>query len=155
MASPAEVIRALMIRDGLVMYPIGRATRQNELPQCFVGMMPNEIDVAVLLADTTPRMFGRAMVGTTWKHYGIKLNLRHLASNGQAGYDVIKSISDWIDYLEVPTQVNSRGKTCHVCSLYKDADVKDIGEERGTNRRLWSMDLLLAMRTVEQTPIEE
>jgi hypothetical protein len=154
-ASPAEVLRAMMIEAGFASMPATTLLPGQKAP-CYVASLPDEADYGYLIKDTAPRMFGRAMVGTTWKHYGLKLNYRHLARDGQKGYDAIRALSDWMDDVIGPLSVNCRGFVCKVMSLYKTTDISEIGEEKGgTERRRWAMDLCLAMQSVEQTPIEE
>lgn len=151
MASPAEIVRVVLANAGLVAYPGIDQRPSSDLIQCFLDLMPDAPDEVLVLADNGGRQFGRAMVGTTHKHYQIKANLRTL---DHLGYDLLKAIYDYIDNMDLPTVIESRGMACNIASLYNTSEVAFLGEEVGTRRRLWHLTFGLAMQSVEQTPVE-
>lgn len=152
MASPAEIVRAMLIEAGLVIYPDVVQQPGDGTTQCVVNVVPDQPDQLLLLKDVGGRQFGRLMDGPTLKHYAVKMNMRSL--DDAEGYDVIQSIYLYIDDADYPKHVVSRGMECHIASVYNTSEITSLGEQEGTRRRLWALDIMVALQAVEYTSLE-
>lgn len=154
MASPAEILRVLLMKDaGLVDYPGINQDVHVPKTQCFINVMPDDPPQALCLADTAGRQFGSLTAGRQLQHYGIKINMRH--EDPRKGHDSIKAVKDYIENFSGNVTVRSRGMACNVGSLYNTSSIVSLGLEVGTRRNLWSMSVMMAMQDIEETPVEE
>jgi len=143
MASPAELLRSMLIAGGLVQYPAGQEQDLHApITYCFANVMPNDPPQALCIADTAGIQFGRVMAGQTLQHHGLKLNMRH--EDERKGYDPLKAIFDFIDAFPPNQTVRSRGVAYHVVSVYNVSSILSLGEEPGTKRYLWSLNVRMS-----------
>lgn len=154
MSSPAEIVRAVLIRQGLVIY--GGSVVQipgDGTTQCFVNRFVSEPSQILLIQDSEGTGFGKVMAGQRLKHYGVKLNMRSL--DNDQGYDTIKSVYDFFDKKTPKYTIDSRGYRHYVQNIYNVSEVIFIGEEDKTRTLTWSLNVKVALQSEENTQLEE
>lgn len=154
MASPAEIVRAVLIRQGLVLY--GGSVVQipgDGTTQCFVNRFVDQPSQVLIVQDSEGTRFGREMVTQrALKHYGVKLNMRSLDED--EGYDTIKGVYDFFDKKIPNYAIDSRGYTHYVQNIYNVSEVIFLGEEQGTKILTWSLNVKVALQSEENTKLE-
>jgi hypothetical protein len=152
-ASPAEVVRACLIAQGLVILPEEEGslvpyeqTPGDDSTLCFVPTMPDEIDQAVCISNNTSLNFGRSQRdGRQWMHYGVKLIIRTLDNKG---HDLAVALATGLD--QVARGSVTIGEETHlVHTINRIGSIIDLGEERGKKRQLWSINARVVMQDTE------
>lgn len=155
MATPAEVVRAQLVRAKLCVYP-GIEQQPDYGPfQCFTGELDDKIDNALALIDVSGSLQGREMKsGETLEHFGFKVHLRSLKYEDA---DLIFSVRDYFNRtLLSPFDVYVRDRYAyHVHSVYCTSGVISLGEEKGTRRYNWILNARVVFRDPMRTKLED
>jgi hypothetical protein len=153
MSSPAEVVRAVLIKQGIVVY--GGSVVQmpgDGTTQCFVNRFVSDPPQVLMIQDSEGIGHGSEMKTLRkLKHSRVKLNMRSL--DHDAGYDTIKSVYDFFDKKLPNYTIDSRGDRHYVASIRNDSEIIFIGEEDKTRILTWSLNLRIAM-WIEETELE-
>lgn len=161
MLGPADIVRACLLSQNLVVLPLvdPRLPPLKQIPGdgstvCFVRSMPNDYDQAVCVYDTAGIYWGRSQpTGQSWVHPGFRVLIRSLDLNGE-GYGLANAIARGLDMIPVRSDVTTPDGAVHrVQSIYRISPVIGLGEEVGEKRQLWSITGRVAMRDSEQPPM--
>jgi hypothetical protein len=155
MPSPAEIVRAKIVKDGLAVYP--GVTQQPDFGplQCFVGELEDAIDRAMTVIDAGGNLQGRSQrTGQSLVHPGFKILLR---SPSQEDSDYIYDL--WRQYSVVvkdPFSVLLRNNwQYNVQSVFWTSDVIFLGEDKGTRRRMWTLNGRVVYQEPARTKLED
>jgi hypothetical protein len=151
MASPAEIVRQILINDGLVELPPvpGQLLPQQQMPNdgttaCYVSSMPDTIDQAVMIKDIAGKYSGRLMRGRSTVHFGLLIKIRAL---DESGYTTIAApIYLALDEFMPSIVMMPDGTEYPVQSVYPTSDIINIGEQVGKRREQWTINARLAFR---------
>lgn len=154
MASPAECVRAVLLKAQMVIFPFdGMAVLpDSSLVPCYVNEFPDQPDRIMALYDKQGTTFGRLQTGKYTSHPGVKVMVRDLTS--AKSFDLIDALSTFLAGRTGRQSVPVRGVENFLGSIYQTGDPVSLGEETGTNRTVWVMNLQVAMEDLAKVPLE-
>lgn len=154
MASPAECVRAIFLKEEVVVFPTDFLQLQPDSLQvpCYVNQLPDTDGTIVALHDKQGSSFGRLMTGKYTSHPGVKLTVRSL--NSTRAYDTIRCLATLLEQITGRRSVPIRGTENFIASIYQTGDLISLGEETGTRRSIWIMNLQVAMEDTATLPSE-
>ena len=158
MPSPAEIVRACLVGQGIVAVPPlpGQILQLDPLPGdasvlCFVGSMPDEPDKLVALYDEAGLYFGRRQRdGRSLGHPGVKIIVR---TPDYSGYAFMKTLAAGLDTVvkstvSVPIS-DVQNEDHYLQSVYRTSLIISLGEEKHKRRQLWSLHARVAFQDSE------
>lgn len=138
--SPAEVLRALLIADGLC------PSNQVSAFACFVSSMPDEPDAVVCTYDSDGRLDGRLMrTGEVIEHPRVVIQVRSATfTAGWQKMEAIRALIDSVKRREVTVQV----ATYLVQNISRTSTILALGQEEGTTKRreYFSLNVLMTLQ---------
>jgi hypothetical protein len=154
MASPAEVVRSILIKEKVGIWPgISQLPDQGKW-QVYVAEMNDDVERALCVIDTAGLVFGREMQhGKILEHPGVKVMARSLkfTDNG-----IIYKAAAALDGIINGYSVCVCGEwNANIHSVYRTSNILYLGEESGTRRQLWSFNARVAFSDPAFTPLEE
>lgn len=151
-STAAEIVRAVLVQAKLGDYPGIRQLPFDGKMQIFVGSMPDDSSLALALYDTAGVVQGRSMWnGRTLEHHGVKMILRW---PDYSGAGIMRNLLAFFDQFK-PTILCVNEVNCYIHSVYRKAAPSALGEEEGTRRLKWAVDLLVVYGDVETLPLED
>lgn len=162
MATPATILRSILIDLGLVQLPAELAVPgftplssaglnlQDSLPLCFVGSLPNDPDRVVVMRDGGGLPGGREMNGGRRRAQpAVKFVVRDVAYD--KAYTLANQIADALDeQIDMISTTVPEDQTVHyVAAVKRTTAVTDMGEEVGTKRNLFSIDCRITFQDQE------
>ena len=155
--SPAEIVRAILVGQGLVIMPAipGLTLPYIQTPGdgtalCFVNLKEDTIDQALFIHDTAGVWFGRSLRSAkTLLHPGVSMIVRSL--NEPQGAALAQSIANALDAVVKSVVMTYDGSQHYLQSLYRVGGINSLGEEVGKRRFLWSLNARVAMQDIEPT----
>jgi hypothetical protein len=153
MSSPAEILRAFLVREGVLAMPFVKGKTVpivqhplTELTPCYVSSMPDDPDQAVTIYDVSGIMFGRRQPdGKQMLHPGMSVLVRTI--NYGTGYNLtnmLAVVAETLDSSQSPVVVNDQ--EYWVQTVYRTSTVTSLGEEVGNKRQRFSFDLRMALQ---------
>jgi hypothetical protein len=142
MATPARLLRACLIKLGLVLYQ-----GMGSLPTCFVSSMNNAPDVAVVVFDSGGRMLGRRpRTGRQDIIPRLAVKVRSLSYNG--GWGLSQQIANSLNENTSPylVQLPEDGSIWYLQTIVPAGSIQSLGEEVGTKRQLFGFDVSLVIQ---------
>lgn len=136
-ATPAQIIRSMLVAFGLVTFPIRTPT----IWPCYVGSVPDASDLTVCVDDTVGMVFGRgARTGKNCVHPGIAIRVR--GTDHVRGFLQANKIAVALDTRTFPVQVQlvEDGSLHIIANVYRTSPVIALGEEVGKKRNLWTLN---------------
>ncbi len=158
MSGPAEIVRAALVAQNLVLMPgdtVNQLIPFQQIPfdgsmPCYVSSMPDEIDQGLLLRDVAGHLFARRMEdGKYLVHCGLKLLMRTI----EYDYDSVNALFNAITAISkvsIPITDPAGNIVQHfVQTIYRTSTIIPLGEEVGKRRQLWSLNVRVAMQDQE------
>ena len=139
-ASPAMIVQQLLSVRGLVSDP----SLESPWP-CYVSSLPDAVDEAVGVFDTTPVKDARLHEGPVIEHYGVMLRVR--STSLATGWEKIKSIASALDMVQRET-VNCSGVNFSVQAITRTSGPAMLGQETTSSRRRYisTLNIILPVR---------
>jgi len=137
--SPADVVRRLMIAEGL-----GTDPSDSSSWPIYAHREPNSPDSCITVYDTQGRQDALHQVGVVTEHHG--LNIRVRAAKGETGYTKARAIAIAFDtgiYLDAVT-IGSSVYLIH--AITRTGDVLPIGRESTSDRSIHTINAVVALR---------
>ncbi len=137
--TPAEIIQYLLIQLSQGVLP----SAGGDWP-IHQSSGPDTPDNSIVVTQTASRQHGRTHVdGRTQEHYGIQIAVR--GATTKLGSDKLWAISVVLDESVLRTNVDI-GSSQYTVYAVTRTSIIDAGEEQNTNRRLFTINVLVALR---------
>lgn len=156
MSSPAEIVRAMLVKQGLVTLPVivGQTipyvqtpNDYEELTPCYVSKLIDDVDQLVCIMDTVGTLSQRPMRGGKQdRHPGVKVIVRTL---DYTGYALINNIAVAFDGFTAGTVTTDDGVVHYLQSIYRTTTIVPMSEDIGKQRQLWSLNARVAFQDAE------
>jgi hypothetical protein len=145
--SPARIIQALLIREGLGVEPAVAPDVVQDW-SIYYSVAPGSPDKVISVYNTEGIGHGRSMPdGRREQHEGINVAVR--APTHDVGYLKAKTIATAMDQTILQEQVTIEDSTYRVHSFTRTSDVIDLGKELPESRRnLFTINALVVIEKV-------
>ena len=142
--SPAEVVRRLLIQEGLGSDP---ADPPGTWP-VYANGEPDTPDSAITVYNTQGRDGGRTMTdGERQEHHGVQVRIRAAAFN--TGFSKARAIAVSMDEDIVQEFITIGSASYKVWSISRSSDVLFLGNDTPTSKRkLFTINALVSLRQV-------
>lgn len=154
MSSPAQIVQAYLVTQGVVQMPAvpNQTELYSQLPGdgttlCYVSSMPDDPDQVVALYDTAGIFWGKNQRKQSRVHPGIKILARSL--DYASGYALVNLIATTLDSFTTGNVVTSDQVSHAVQSIFRVSPIIALGEEVGKKRQLWSLNARVAFQDSE------
>lgn len=153
MSTPAKILRAFLVRRGVVCVPFvrGKIVPQeqhsgDQVVPCYVSASPNDPDNVVTVFDAQGLWFGRRQAdGKNLIHNGLFLIVRH--RDYGKGYNLAVNLAIEVEKLnssESPIVVDD--KEYWVDNVYRTSTVVPLGEDVGTKLLNFSFNARMSLQ---------
>lgn len=138
--SPADVIRQLIVDLGH-----GTAPADAGSWPAYVGQKTDSPDATITVYDTAGKNGGREMIGgVRFEHAGVQVLVR--ATEHRLGYTKAQAIATALDEGVAYTGVTVASTDYVVYAITRTSNVLAIGKEEDTNRDLFTINAIVALR---------
>lgn len=143
MPSAAELVRAALVAAEIVVFPGVSQQPYDTTVQCFTGPYDSELESLLALEDTHGMNFSTDMRdGQADIHHGVRATARTVDYHTSG--DIIRSVQGYFASL-AQTDYNVRDSKMTSVRIYPHGTAFYVGEEAGTKRYLWALNLRVVM----------
>ena len=140
--NPAAVLASYVVGASLMSVP----SEDDDWP-LYISSLPEGIDEAGVILNTTPVKDGRVMDGgDTLQHYGIEILIRTLTE--EAGWGRCVLIAEDLDTIHNETVIMD-DVSYQIRNVSRVGGINSLGQEEGTKRRrMFSMNFIMALEEI-------
>lgn len=145
--TPAEVVRRALTDNGVGSFPAPTMEECDPWP-IYASGEPDKPDACITTYDTPGIDLGRVQIdGERVEALGIQIRIR--AAQHSTGYRKAEEVRDVVDKEIYRTQVTIGSDVYLLVCINRETPIVMLGRERGSSRRLFTINALATIRQLE------